>query len=35
MKMLIGLSEETDILTKKKNNLKQLGLFSSLFFFCF
>ena len=32
MRMLIGLSEEKDIFTKKKNHLKQLGL-SSLFFF--
>lgn len=33
MRMLIGLLEETDIPTKQKNHLKQLGLFSSLFFF--
>lgn len=35
MRMLIGLSEETDVLTKKKNHLEQLALFSSLFFFLF
>lgn len=35
MKMLIGLSEERDILSKKKNHLKKLHLFSSLFFFFF
>lgn len=33
MRMLIGLSEETDVLTKKKNHLKQLGLFFFIILF--